>query len=126
MNRKGKGKGTVLSLLIAMPVLTVLLALLGAKLILSEVIPEGAMQWCVCGITGLVAFILCLYCSLRIPQKKFLWGLVTAGAYCCLLLLSNLLFFGIGYGSIPSVALSIFAGGILGSLLGAGKRRKFA
>ncbi len=126
MNRKGKGRGVFLQLFFAMPILTILLALLGAKLILSEVISEGAMQWCACIITGIVSFLLCLYTALRMPQKKFLWGLLTAAAYCCLLLLGNLLFFGVGYGNIPAVVMAVFGGGLFGSLLGAGKRRKFA
>ncbi len=126
MKRKGKGSVPVVGLLIAMPMLTLLLSLLGAKLILSEVLPEQGTQWIAALVTGITALLLSFLCAKATTQKKFLWGMGTAGTYCCMLLLGNLLFFGVGYGSILGVAAFVFGGGVLGSLLGAIKRRKFA
>lgn len=129
MKRKGKGstRGLLIQTGIAMPLLTLLLALAVAKLMLSEIIPQEKASLCVCVFTGLIAFIASLYCAVRVPQKKILWGLLTAVFYLCLLLLCNLLFFGVGYGHILPVACSVMGGGLLGSFLGAvKKRRKYA
>ena len=124
MKRKGKRgtRGVALQLLIALPLLTFLAALGTAKLMLSEAVgQERAGLY-----TAVIAFAACLYCALRLPQKKILWGLLTAVSYLCLLLLSNLLFFGVGYGDILPVAGSVLGAGLVGSVLGAGKRRKYA
>ena len=128
MKRKGKksARGIVLQLVIAMPLLTLLFALLSAKLILGETIGEGSAQACVCVYTAIIAFILSLYCAIRMPQKKVMWGALTAVGYLCLLLISNLLFFGVGYGHILQIAACVLGGGLPGSFLGAVKRRKYA
>lgn len=128
MRKKGKRKsvGIFIQLLIAMLLLTLLLSLGTAKLILSESVPQEKIGLCVCIYTALISFAVSLYSALRMPQKKFLWGLLTAVAYLCLLLLGNLLFFGIGYGNVLPGTLCVLCGGLLGSLLGAGKRKKYA
>lgn len=128
MKRKGKKstRGIVLQLAIAMPLLTILFALLSAKLILEETIGEENAGMCVCIYTAIIAFVLCFYCAIRMPQKKILWGLLTAIGYLCLLLLCNLLFFGVGYGHILPVCCCVLGGGLVGSFLGAVKRRKYA
>ncbi|MGM9553619.1 MAG: TIGR04086 family membrane protein [Faecousia sp.] len=128
MKRKGKKstRGIVVQLVIAMPLLTILFALLSAKLILEQLVGEEYTGTCVCIYTALIAFVLCFYCAIRMPQKKILWGMLTAIAYLCLLLLSNLLFFGIGYGHILPVSACILGAGLIGSFLGAAKRRKYA
>ena len=128
MKRKGKRgtRGVALQLLLALPLLTFLAALGTAKLMLSEAIGQERAGLCVCIYTAVIAFAACLYCALRLPQKKILWGLLTAVSYLCLLLLSNLLFFGVGYGEILPVAGSVLGAGLVGSVLGAGKRRKYA
>lgn len=128
MKRKGKKstRGIILQLAIAMPLLTILFALLSAKLILQETVGEERAGACVCIYTAAVAFLMCLYCAIRMPQKKMLWGALTAVAYLCLLLLCNLLFFGVSYGHILPVASCVIGGGMLGGFLGALKRRKYA
>lgn len=126
MKRKGKGRGIIIQLAIAMPVLTIAFAFGAAKLILSEAVPQAQGNLCIYVYTAVISFILCIYCALRVPQKKLLWGMLTACCYLCLLLLGNLLFFGIGYGHILPVASCVLGGGLLGSFLGAGKRRKYA
>ena len=127
MKRKGKGSGIGFGFLLFMPILTILLALLFSKLILSGVIPEKGISWCACVIVGVVALLLCLFSSMKSAQKKFLWGMTTACIYACLLLLGNLLFFGVAYGgNVPAVLATVLLSGMLGSLLGCKKRRKFA
>ena len=126
MNKNGKGRGVVLQAIIAMPILTVLLSLAVAAMIRSELLPESYLQICACAVVAIVSFLVCLYCALRMSQKKFIWGLLIAATYCCILLLGNLLFFGVGYGNILSVVLTIITAGTMGSLLGATKPRKYA
>ena len=128
MRKKGgnKTRSVMLQLLLAMPALTVALALLGAKLLLGETLREERLPLLACGIAGITAFALCLYCALRMPQKKMLWGILTAGFYGCLLMLGNLLFFGVGYGGVLQTLAMVLGAGLLGSVTGAAKRRKYA
>lgn len=126
MRKKSKTRAVVIQLAIAMPALTILLALLCAKLILGESLPEKQLPLMGCVIGGVVAFLLCLYSALRMPQKKILWGIVTAAGYACLLMLGNLLFFGVGYSGVLQMLAAVFGAGLLGSVLGAAKRRKYA
>lgn len=112
--------------LILAAALTLGVCLAGAKLMLAQVVPEERVQLLACIGTGLVSFLVSMLTALRTTQKKFLWALLTAGCYLAALLLSNLLFFGEGFGQlIPNIA-AIMGSGILGALLGAGKRRKIA
>ena len=111
---------------IAIPALTVLTALAGAKLILSGAVPENSLSLIVCIAVGMVALVLSMFGAYRAKQKRFLWGMVYAAGYIAALLLSNLLFFGEGYGEILPNVIAVLAGGIAGSLLGGGKRRKSA
>ncbi len=130
MGRKGKKKQTVVSIftqiLIAMPILTIVLSLLAAKIILSGTIREANLMGCVYTIGAIVSFLLSLYCALRMPQKKLIWGSAVAVLYAVMLLLGNLLFFGIGYGSMLPTLGAVLLGGIAGSLLGSVKRSKYA
>lgn len=128
MSKKGKSKtrSIIIQLLISMPVLTVLFALGAAKLILSELLPQEKMQLYACIYAAIIAFAISIYASLRMPQKKVVWGIITTVTYLCMLLLGNLLFFGIGYGHILPVAASVMIAGLIGSLFGAGKRKRYA
>lgn len=126
MKTKKSTKGFWIIIIIAAPLLTLLTALGGAKLILSGVMQENNLDLIVCIAIGLVALVLSMFGAFRANQKKFLWGMLFALAYCIVLMLSNLLFFGEGYGDILMNVLSVFAGGIIGSMLGGGKRRKIA
>lgn len=130
MGRKGKRKQTaasfILQILIAMPILTITLSIIAAKMILAGTLREDCLMMCVYTIGSLVSLLLSLYCAIRVPQKKFLWGSAVAALYALLLMLGNLLFFGIGYGSILPQLTAVILGGICGSLLGSVKRRKYA
>lgn len=130
MSRRGKREhkpGRIATqLLIAMPVLTILLSLASAKMILSGTVKEEQLSACVYAVVGITAFLVCLYCAIRMPQKKALWGIATAASYAVMLLLGNLLFFGLGFGEVVPSLLVIFASGCIGSFLGAIRRRKYA
>lgn len=119
-------KGLMVPVLIAMPILTILSALAGAKMIESELMPESVQRWIPMLITGLVAFLLSCFVSVKTKQKKFVWGIGTGAVYLIILLMSNLLFFGEGFYHLLPIIGSVLGCGFLGSLLGAGKRRKYA
>lgn len=121
-----KGRGVIVQLAIAMPALTVLLSLGCAKLILSETVGEEKTELLACIVAAVVSFTASLYAALRAPQKKLICGMTAAGAYALCLAAGNLLFFGIGYGRILPILLSVLGAGLLGSLPGAAKRRKYA
>lgn len=126
MSKKGKGRSVAVQLLIAMPLLTVGLSFAAAKMILSGTIGEENLTLCAYVIAGTISFVLSLYCAIRMPQKKALWGIGTAGCYAIVLLLGNLLFFGVGYGAILPMLGSVLGTGCIGSVLGAMKRRHYA
>ena len=127
MKRKGKGSKPWLLPFAAMPILTVIFSVVAAKLILSGALDENGLEWCAAGIAGIVSFLICIYSAVIAERKKFLWGMATATAYACLLLLGNLMFFGNGYGqNIFTICAAVILGGFLGTLLGGTKRRKIA
>lgn len=113
-------------LLIAAPVLTLLLCLAVARLILSGVVPEERITLCAYAIAGVTGFLLSLYCGVRVPQKRLLWGMVAAAGYALLLLIGNQFFFGMPYSGVAASLGTIFAGGLLGSLLSSVRRQKYA
>lgn len=124
--RVHKTRTILLQVVIAVPCLSIAFALILAKMILGGVIGEESVLTGVCGIGGLVAFLLGLYCAIRMPQKKALWGFAATGWYALSLPLGNLLFFGVSFGQSMPILLSVLGGGLLGSLLGGGRRRKIA
>lgn len=124
MKTKKSTKGFWILLMIAAPALTILTALGGAKLILSGVLPENKLALIVCIAIGLVALVLSMFGAYHAKQKKFLWGILFAAGYAAVLTLSNLLFFGEGYGDILYNVISIMTGGVFGAFLGGGKRQK--
>lgn len=128
MSRKGKSKtkGIAIRVLIGLPILTLLLALGAAKLILGGSIGEERMGACACAIAAVVAFSASLYVAACMPQKKIVWGMMTAATYGIFLLLGNLLFFGVAYGSVLPVLSCVLGAGLLGSFLAAIRRRKYA
>ncbi len=128
MSRKGKKgyRGVVVQCLVAMPVLTLLLSFVCAKLIINGLIQEERIDICGYVIVAIISFLVSIYCAIRMPQKKAMWGIGASVSYAVMLLMGNLLFFGLGYGEVTSVILGVFAGGVPGSLIGALKRRKYA
>ena len=123
---KSKTKAKFIIFLTAVPVLTFLLSLLTARLILSGKLSEERLDLGAMVITGLVAFIASLYITIRSPQKKLLWGVGSSAVYLLMLMLGNLLFFGVGYGRVFPQLLIILGSGFLGGVCGAAKRKKYA
>ena len=123
---KGKGSASVLLNLALGTILTLGFTVLSAKLILSGTLNENGIDL-YAGITkGIVALVLSLLTARRSPQRKILWGLLAVALYYLLLVICNLLFFGIAFSGVLQSALWIMGGGLLGSLLGNKKVRKYA
>ena len=125
VKQSSKTKTTVVALAVAAPLLTLALALLGARLMLSGMVGQERLTALGCAIAALVALFVGLLAAQRAPQKKLLWGLAAAGCYACALLLGNLLFFGEGYHGVLPIVGCCMGGGLLGSLTAAAKRRKY-
>ena len=113
-----------LQLAAAMPLATLALAALAARLILGGKLPESSLPVAAGVIAGLVAFLGALIAALHSGRRKLLCGLGAAGGYALFLLLGNLLFFGVHYGEALPVLLPLAGAGLLGALLGAGRRKK--
>lgn len=109
--------------MIAIPSLTILTALAGAKLLLSETVADTGTDLIACIGIGAVAMLVSMFGAYRASRKKFVWGMLFSGAYLGILMLSNLLFFGEGYGKVLPNLIAVAVGGIIGSMLGAGKRK---
>lgn len=122
----GKGSASVVWRFLLAIFLTIGLALLCAKLILSGTIGMELLELCAGVISGTVSMLLSLITVKKSPRKKLLWGLTASAAYYLALLVSNLLFFGIEFMGVLYSAAWVFGGGILGTLLGQIKVRKYA
>ena len=92
--------------------------------ILGGKLPESSLPVAAGVIAGLVAFLGALIAALHSGRRKLLCGLGAAGGYALFLLLGNLLFFGVHYGEALPVLLPLAGAGLLGALLGAGRRKK--
>lgn len=112
--------------LLLIPVLTIGLAMLGAKMIVSGAVPETSVNTLAVIITAIVGLILGLLSAIVSPQKKLLWGLLAAVLTAAALLLGNLLFFGVAYGKVLPGLGATLGGGVIGALLGSKKRKKYA
>lgn len=112
-----------LQLAAAMPLVTLALAALAARLILGGKLPESSLTVAAGVIAGLVAFLGALIAALHSGRRKLLCGLGAAGGYALFLLLGNLLFFGVHYGEALPVLLPLAVRGCsaLCSGPGAGK-----
>lgn len=96
-----------LQLAAAMPLATLALAALAARLILGGKLPESSLPVAAGVIAGLVAFLGALIAALHSGRRKLLCGLGAAGGYALFLLLGNLLFFGVHYGEALPVLLPL-------------------
>lgn len=112
--------------LLLIPVLTIGLSMLGAKMIVSGAVPETSVNTMAVIITGIIGLILGLLGAIVSPQKKLLWGLLAAVLTAAALLLGNLLFFGVAYGEVLPGLGAALGGGVIGALLGSKKRKKYA
>ena len=75
-------------------------------------------------IVGLVSLLSCTVVASRAAEKKLLRGMLGAGIYAALLVVSNLLFFGVGYVEVLPLFMSILSAGVLGSILGSLRKKK--
>lgn len=121
--KKRRGRGVVLVIL-AMTILT--LGLTGAFAALTEAgtIPEEKTGLLAMLTVGIVSLASCSVIAARAPERKLLRGLCGAAIYAAMLLIGNLLFFGVGYAEVLPILMSILAGGAVGSILGSFKRKK--
>ena len=122
----GKGRVRLPVVVPAVILLTFGLVLLCSKLILSGVIGEKHIRLCAGAIAGIVVMLITIFVARRSPRRKLLWGLMAASGYYLLLMVCNLLFFGIGFSNMVPVAAWVFGAGLLGTLLGSKKVRKYA
>ena len=128
---KGKGKGStekagnkmILKTALLYLVIMLSLAALVAQLIMMGIIPEGSYTLMGAIIGSLTSLIGTWYCGRKAKEKRIIMGLISAIVYCLCLLAGNLLFFGVAYGKVVPIVLSVFGAGIVGSLIGAGKKQ---
>lgn len=125
-NSAGKQKGGKRAALLIAGLVgaTLLMSMLCAALMEKGSIPEEKTNLCACVIVGLVSLMSCGLIASRASEKKLLRGIFGAGIYAGLLLIGNLLFFGVGYADVLPILLSILAAGILGSAAGSLRRKK--
>lgn len=125
-NTAGKQKGGKRAALLIAGLVgaTLLMSMLCAALMEKGSIPEEKTNLCACVIVGLVSLMSCGLIASRASEKKLLRGILGAGIYTGLLLIGNLLFFGVGYADVLPILLSILAAGILGSATGSLRRKK--
>lgn len=124
--KAGKGRVKLPAIIIAMLLLVFGLVLLCAKLILSGVIEEKRIGLCAGVIAGIVAMLIAMCIARRSPRHKLLWGITAAAGYYLLLMVCNLLFFGNGFSEMIPTAAWVLGSGLLGTLLGSKKVRKYA
>ena len=112
--------------MIWMPILTLGLCLLGAKMILWGKLPEKAITWLPAAIPCTVSLCGAFAGAKEAPRNRFFWGMLFALSYGCILALGNILFFGEHFSDIGNRFLWITAGGVAGSLLANMKKSKIA
>ncbi len=126
---KGRGKAPLRNPwrpLYWMPLLTLTLCLISAQMILWGKISESAVGTIPQILAALISFLGAFRGTRIATQQRFLWGMINAGAYGCMLMVGNLLLFGETFSNIGTMFLWILAGGILGSLGANVKKSKIA
>ena len=128
MTKKGTKKNPaarrLVGKLFAMLAATAALAAAGAALMAGGSIPEEKLGLLAQGITGAVSLACGWITAAKAAEKKLLHGLIGPGLYLLVLLLGNLLFFGVGYENLLPVGLTVLAAGVGGSILGSLRRKK--
>lgn len=129
MNQKGKKrklKNPMKQALLCMPILTILLSMLFAKLILEGMLSEeqvGTFGLCIAAVVSCVGGHLA---SRRAGERYLLWSVGTAAVYGCMLMLGNLLFFGVAYHAMGAIWVTVLLAGILAGILPYKKKGKIA
>lgn len=124
-NKKAPGvvKTTAIGLGISVGV-TLILAMLFAKLVLSGTLPERAITWAAWAIVFLCVLCGSLFSAKCAKQNKLPVGMAEAGIYFLLLGVFHALLMQHGFANVLPIGLCCLAGGLLGSLLGAKQKRK--
>lgn len=120
---KRGGRG-LLFLILGMLALTFGLTAIFAALMEGGSIPEEKTGLLAAITVGAVSLAACVILAARAQEKKLLRGILGAAIYAVMLLLGNLLFFGVGYTDVLPILMSILAGGVVGSILGSVKKKK--
>ncbi len=129
MAKAGKGRGIVRSPqrpIYWMPILSIILSVLAAKLILWKKISESSVEY-LPWIIGAVVGLLGSYRGARLaPRNRMLWGIINATIYGLILMLGNLFFFGETFSGVGEMFLWILSGGFLGGVLANLRKGKIA
>lgn len=120
---KRGGRG-LLFLILGMLALTFGLTAIFAALMEGGSIPEEKTGLLAAITVGAVSLAACAILAAQAQEKKLLRGILGAAIYAVMLLLGNLLFFGVGYTDVLPILMSILAGGVVGSILGSVKKKK--
>ncbi len=121
--KKHRGRGLAI-LCIGALALTFGLAAVFAALMECGTISEEKRDLLAAITVGCVSLAACAVLSARTAERKLLRGMLCAAAYATMLLLCNLLFFGVGYAKVLPILLSILAGGVAGSVIGSVRKKK--
>ena len=124
VNGKKTGRGKLLWPLLVMLLLTVALAGIGGALMDGGIVPEERMSILSEVCVGVVSLGVSAVMAAKAQEKKLLQGMIAAGAYAALLILGNLLFFGVEYDHFLPILLTVLASGVAGSILGGIKKKK--
>ena len=124
VNGKKTGRGKLLWPLLVMLLLTVALAGIGGALMDGGIVPEERMSILAEVCVGVVSLGVSAVMAAKAQEKKLLQGMIAAGAYAALLILGNLLFFGVEYDHFLPILLTVHATGVAGSILGGIKKKK--
>ena len=88
------------------------------------IVPEERMSILAEVCVGVVSLGVSAVMAAKAQEKKLLQGMIAAGAYAALLILGNLLFFGVEYDHFLPILLTVLASGVAGSILGGIKKKK--
>lgn len=100
------------------------LAMLCAKLVLSGLIKEAWMGWAADGIILLSVLLGSLYIAGKVKKSKLPLGMACAGSYLVLAVVFHAMFLQRAYSNILLTCVCCAAGGLIGSLLGVKGKKK--
>ncbi len=131
MNRKKKSKDRgvlypIKASVVWMPILTVALSLLGGFMVWKEWVSEDKIGLLAPIFAALVSFVGAWLTLRRCSNRRLLWALGSGGVYGCMLMLSNLLFFGVVYQGVGAVWGAVLSSAALAVLSPEKKKGKIA
>ena len=129
MGKTGQGRGREKNSwrpLCTMPILCILLSVIAAKCILWNKIPAGAIPTIPLIIGGIVGCIGSYRGACLAPRHCFLWGIFNAVAFMLMLMIGNILFFGVPFHTVGETFLWIMSGGCIGAIFANLRKGKIA